>query len=110
MLVSLRHEITGIRIRDVITVDILAPRGASMDDFKVSATMSWAQERLTIREEDSAYCPQGISGVSVLVIYAKDERMPSIDHIGKYLEINRTTRSGVLTSSFGVAKSTKTWR
>ena len=62
-LVQLIHEITHI--------PILALRGAPLHDFSVEERMSWADNRITKREEDSAYSLLGIFGVSMAAIYGE---------------------------------------
>jgi ankyrin repeat protein len=62
-LVQLIHEITHI--------PILTLRGAPLHDFSVEERMSWAKNRITKREEDSAYSLLGIFGVSMAAIYGE---------------------------------------
>ncbi|KAH8632718.1 hypothetical protein IG631_11352 [Alternaria alternata] len=64
-LVQLIHEITRI--------PVLALRGAPLHDFSVEERMSWADNRITKREEDSAYSLLGIFGVSMAAIYGEEK-------------------------------------
>jgi ankyrin repeat protein len=62
-LVQLIHEITHI--------PILTLQGAPLHDLSVEERMSWAKNRITKREEDSAYSLLGIFGVSMAAIYGE---------------------------------------
>jgi tetratricopeptide (TPR) repeat protein len=57
------HEITGIHIK--------ALQGAPMAQFTIDDRMSWAKDRKTTREEDTAYCLLGIFGMHIPVMYGE---------------------------------------
>lgn len=59
-------EITGIAIR--------ALQGAPLSEFTVKERMSWAENRLTKREEDKAYSLLGIFDVYIPLIYGEGMR------------------------------------
>lgn len=57
------HEVTGIAAS--------ALQGKPLTRFSVKERFQWAEIRQTTREEDWAYCLQGIFGVSMPVIYGE---------------------------------------
>jgi hypothetical protein len=57
------HEITGIPIE--------ALQGSPLPDFSVAERFSWAEDRETTREEDSAYCLLGIFGICMTLRYTE---------------------------------------
>lgn len=57
------HEVTGIAVP--------ALQGSALTLFSVTERFQWAQTRETTREEDWAYCLQGIFSISMPVIYGE---------------------------------------
>ncbi|EDN93109.1 hypothetical protein SS1G_08974 [Sclerotinia sclerotiorum 1980 UF-70] len=57
------HEITGIAIE--------ALQGVPLSKFSVDDRMKWAENRISMREEDAAYSLLGIFEVSMSVIYGE---------------------------------------
>ncbi|RII22710.1 hypothetical protein CUC08_Gglean013428 [Alternaria sp. MG1] len=57
------HEITGIPIE--------ALQGSPLSDFSVAERFSWAEDRETTREEDSAYCLLGVFGICMTLRYTE---------------------------------------
>ncbi|KUI61249.1 Vegetative incompatibility protein HET-E-1 [Cytospora mali] len=57
------HEITGIAI--------LALQGSALSQFSIKERFQWADQRQTRREEDWAYCLQGIFGITMSHIYGE---------------------------------------
>ena len=60
------HSITGIPVE--------ALRGHPLSNFSVAERMSWAEKRVTTREEDKAYSLLGIFDVFMPVIYGEGKR------------------------------------
>ncbi|KAK0718684.1 hypothetical protein B0T26DRAFT_856403, partial [Lasiosphaeria miniovina] len=82
------HEITGIPVR--------ALRGAILTEFSADERMSWAKNRQTTREEDQAYCLQGILNIFMPPLYGEGRH-----HADKRLrtEIQRNV-GGMLSSEW----------
>ncbi|PSR81436.1 heterokaryon incompatibility protein-domain-containing protein [Coniella lustricola] len=57
------HKITGISLS--------ALRGCALSGFSIEERFRWAELRQTTREEDWAYCLQGIFGISMSVTYGE---------------------------------------
>lgn len=55
------HETTGVAIPAI--------RGSALTQFSIKERFQWAEKRQTTREEDWAYCLQGIFGTSMSLIY-----------------------------------------
>lgn len=66
-------------------ITIPALRGSALAQFSTKERFQWAAKRQTSREEDWAYCLQGIFGVSMPVTYGEGRRN-AIDRLHK--EIN----------------------
>jgi tetratricopeptide (TPR) repeat protein len=60
------HEITGIAIQ--------ALRRNSLAEFSIAERMSWAEKRVTKREEDKAYSLMGIFNIHMSLIYGEGEQ------------------------------------
>ena len=60
------HEITGIAVEPL--------NGGSLSSCSIDERMSWAKERETKREEDTAYCLLGIFDVYMPLIYGEGQR------------------------------------
>ena len=60
------HEITGIAIR--------ALRGTPLTELSISERMSWAEKRVTKREEDKAYSLLGIFNIHMSLIYGEGQQ------------------------------------
>lgn len=61
------RDITGIRMNIITNPD-------EMWSCSISERMSWAADRLTTREEDSAYCLLGIFNVNIPLLYGEGPR------------------------------------
>jgi hypothetical protein len=57
------HEVSGIPLE--------ALSGSDLSEFGVAERFSWAENRQTSREEDSAYCLLGIFGIYMSLIYGE---------------------------------------
>ncbi|KAL6703449.1 hypothetical protein ACN47E_009623 [Coniothyrium glycines] len=64
-------------IHEVTKIPTEALSGSNLSDFNVTERFSWAGNRETTREEDSAYCLLGIFGIYMPLIYGegKDHAM-----------------------------------
>jgi hypothetical protein len=60
------HEITGISVQ--------ALRGCALSELSIEERFSWAKDRNTKEEEDSAYCLIGIFDVSLPLIYGEGQQ------------------------------------
>lgn len=60
------HEVTGIAVS--------ALQGSPLTRFSVKERFQWAETRQTTREEDWAYCLQGIFCISMPVIYGEGKK------------------------------------
>ncbi|KAH8744299.1 hypothetical protein F5883DRAFT_375915, partial [Diaporthe sp. PMI_573] len=70
------HRITGIAIAAI--------QGRRLGRFTVKERFQWAKTRETKREEDWAYCLQGIFGVSMPVIYGEG-RIQAVSRLEKQI-------------------------
>lgn len=59
------HQLTRIPLQVL--------RGQTLSEVSVEERMSWADKRMTLREEDKAYCLLGIFGVFLPLIYGEGE-------------------------------------
>ncbi|OSS51913.1 hypothetical protein B5807_03446 [Epicoccum nigrum] len=60
-------------IHEITNVPVQALSGDNLSDFGVDDRFSWAQKRLTTREEDKSYCLLGIFGVCLPLIYGEGD-------------------------------------
>jgi WD40 repeat protein len=60
-----------IQVHEVTRIDVLALRGASLSQFSIRERLSWACDRETTHEEDSAYCLLGIFDVCMPLLYGE---------------------------------------
>lgn len=60
-------------IHEVTRVPISALRGENISEFSVEERLSWSSRRQTKREEDKAYCLQGLFGIFLPPIYGEGE-------------------------------------
>ncbi|KAH7073614.1 hypothetical protein BKA63DRAFT_553981 [Paraphoma chrysanthemicola] len=59
-------------IQDITGIDLAALNGQRLlSDFSIDERFSWAKDRVTSREEDTAYCLFGIFDVQIPLIYAE---------------------------------------
>ncbi|KAH8587728.1 WD40-repeat-containing domain protein [Bisporella sp. PMI_857] len=65
-------------------IDVLALRGASLSQFGIRERLSWAYDRETTREEDSAYCLLGILDVCMPLLYGEG-RSPALERLTKVI-------------------------
>ncbi|KXH42037.1 HET domain-containing protein [Colletotrichum salicis] len=56
-------------------------------DFSIAKIMSWAAGRVTTRLEDQAYCPLGLFGVNMPLLYGEGEKTENISRDG-YLDLS----------------------
>jgi hypothetical protein len=62
------------RIHSITDIPVEALRGHPLSNFSVIERMSWAEKRVTTREEDKAYCLLGVFDVFMPVIYGEGKR------------------------------------
>jgi hypothetical protein len=77
------HEITGISIR--------ALQGNSLAQFGIAERISWAEERVAKREEDTAYSLLGFFDISMPVIYGEG-REKALFRLRREIEHSSPTR------------------
>ena len=65
---SLKHT-----IHEITNIPVEALSGNDLSDFSVDDRFSWAEKRLTTREEDRSYCLLGIFGVYLPLIYGEGD-------------------------------------
>jgi hypothetical protein len=58
-------------IMKITKIPARALQGTPLDQFSIDERMSWAERRITTREEDMAYSLQGIFGVFISPIYGE---------------------------------------
>lgn len=61
-------------IHEVIRIPVKALSKNDMSDFGVIECLSWAEDRHTTREEDSAYCLLGLFSCSMPIIYGEGRK------------------------------------
>ena len=66
---SLKHI-----IYEITNIPVEALSGNDLSNFSVDDRFSWAQKRVTTREEDRSYCLLGIFGVHLPLIYGEGDR------------------------------------
>jgi len=66
---SLKHQ-----LREITRIPIKALEGSPLAQFSVEERMSWAEKRVTKREEDKAYSLLGIFNVYVPLIYGEGQQ------------------------------------
>ncbi|KAI4608314.1 hypothetical protein J4E83_009116 [Alternaria metachromatica] len=71
------HEVTGIPVE--------ALSGGDLSKFDITERLSWAQNRHTTREEDSAYCLLGIVGCHLPLIYGEGKES-ALKRLGKEIQ------------------------
>jgi hypothetical protein len=85
------HEITGIPLE--------AFQGSPLSHFAVSERMSWAENRKTKREEDSAYSLMGIFDIYMSPSMARGGRMPSFGFRRRSTSVQRMINVFEISSS-----------
>ena len=65
---SLKHM-----VHEITNIPVEALSGNNLSGFSIDDRFSWAQKRLTTREEDRSYCLLGIFGVYLPLIYGEGD-------------------------------------
>jgi hypothetical protein len=61
-------------IRDITGIPVNALLGGQLSDFSIAERFSWAGNRQTMREEDSAYCLLGIFDIHLPLLYGEGRK------------------------------------
>jgi hypothetical protein len=90
---SLKHT-----IHDVTGIPIKALLGNDLAEFDIAERFSWAENRQTTREEDSAYCLLGIFGCHLPLIYGEGKQR-ALKRLKKEIEEDSEDIGGAFTNN-----------
>jgi hypothetical protein len=72
-LIASKHVLSA-ELEGITGIPKSALRGFRHDDFCIAEKMSWAAQRTTTREEDSAYCLLGLFNVNMPLLYGEGSK------------------------------------